>query len=1146
MSSPLDHHDDPQAAENPDRFASADPQPGARIGAHEVVRALARGGMATVLEVRHLPTGEHRALKLLLPLAHADEARSRFRREFRALSRLHHPNVLRVYEWGLLGDRPWFSMELVSGRDLRDEVTHLATLQPEDRFARVEHILKQVTRALAYIHERGLVHRDVTPGNIMVSPDGTVKIMDFGVVKEMGAEFTAVGEVIGTVAWMAPEQIRSDELDARADLYSLGCVLYLLLTGKRPFNAHTIHGFMEKHLREIPLPPRQVDPQVPAHLDAICTRLLQKKPADRFASATHLLHVLGDPPDALDLDVWPPRTVGRGPLRARLRDALDDLEQHGVGSAILITGENGQGKTRLLDAALTHARRLGLRVVRGRCRHQDRPFGPFFGIYEKLDKTGPNDLLDQVFSGATPDERYPVLAAFKDLLLTNAPVVVALDDLEQADAATVELLTYLIRNMLELASEPVLFLLAHEAPEAHVLRELDALGPVQTTVLEPLGASEVEELVVSVLGPGSAALALAERIYTETGGSPAFIADMLRSLLDDALIVRREDRYELVLDATEITRSRLPMPASLRQALQERIAPLSPVALEVGRAIALARRRIDLDVLVDVVDLDEDSTMEGLDELVDAQIVVELRDADVERVELSHSRFHDVLLEDLSPEARASLHRRTGEALERHHRGQLGPLVEELGHHFLAAGLAPKAYAFLQLAIERHVRQSLFGEAMALLQQALEVEPMARPYLLLDDADTRLVELLVQRSMAEEALGQMDASLQSLRDADRLADVVGDPRLQARVASELGTRLQRMGEHAEANRQLERAVQKAREAGDQTLLPPALYHQGSHAWMSGDLERALTLWREALTIATTVGDARNAAWANNGLGIGHTCAGDSLAGRRHFEQAARQMEALGMVGPLSIIRCNLAELYLSTGLIRKALSQIDRAIDQSREVGHVHGVATGLMWRANTYRILGRLDDAARTIAEAQRYCQEHQLEADGLAIALVEVELALDRGRYEEALHTLDAARPLLDRHDNEGQRNLVDAWRAIGLARLGDLERARAILEGRRPPEEPWQNTQVRTDLAWGQAFHLLGRCREARALLLRALKTAEQIGYRLYQLLIHQELLAVTEGEEAARHARIATSLARSLAANLPREDSKRFLARGWGKP
>jgi serine/threonine protein kinase len=493
LNPPYDRREDPLAAGNPVDAAAGDPTAGERIGAYRVVRTVARGGMATVLEVVDTRDQSTRALKLLIPLAHAEEAQSRFRREFRALSRLTHPNVLKVFEWGIHGDRPWFSMELVSGRDLRDEVEAMSSLLPVDRFERVESILKQVTRALAYIHERGMVHRDVTPGNIMVRADGATKIMDFGVVKDMGAELTAVGEVIGTVAWMAPEQITSSELDARADLYSLGCVLYLLLTGRRPFNAHTIHGFMEKHLHEAPISPRQIDPLVPALLDEICLRLLSKRPADRYASAAHLLHVLGDAQDANEPDEWPPRTVGRSTIRARVREALDELGQGGSGAAFLLTGGNGQGKTRLLELFLSHAHRLALPILRGRARRQDRPFGAFAGIYHRMRSTGraPLDpLLERVFEGqGTVVERYPVIAAFKDLVLAHAPCILAIDDLEHADAASVELLQYLVRNTLELNRDRVVYLFAHEAPEQHVLREVSSLPPVVVETLGPLESS---------------------------------------------------------------------------------------------------------------------------------------------------------------------------------------------------------------------------------------------------------------------------------------------------------------------------------------------------------------------------------------------------------------------------------------------------------------------------------------------------------------------------------------------------------------------------------------------------------------------------------------------------------------------------------
>ena len=143
------------------------------------------------------------------------------------------------------------------------------TLSPTERFAKTRQILIELAQALDYIHQLGWVHRDITPGNIMIHPDGSIKLMDFGIVKFLGNELTAVGEMIGTVAYMSPEQIKGDQIDARADLYSFGTCLYFMLTGKRPFSARTLPGYLDKHLNHKPTPPQHHTPMVPQDL-AFC------------------------------------------------------------------------------------------------------------------------------------------------------------------------------------------------------------------------------------------------------------------------------------------------------------------------------------------------------------------------------------------------------------------------------------------------------------------------------------------------------------------------------------------------------------------------------------------------------------------------------------------------------------------------------------------------------------------------------------------------------------------------------------------------------------------------------------------------------------------------------------------------------------
>ena len=147
-------------------YETTEPVTGEMLGSYQVRKFVARGGMASVMSAMDVRSKQVVGIKLLLAVAHDDDARTRFRREFRALSRLDHPNVLKVYEWGIRNGRPWYSMELVTGHDLRQEVENWTQLPPSERFARAQGILMQVARALSYIHDRGLIHRDITPGNI--------------------------------------------------------------------------------------------------------------------------------------------------------------------------------------------------------------------------------------------------------------------------------------------------------------------------------------------------------------------------------------------------------------------------------------------------------------------------------------------------------------------------------------------------------------------------------------------------------------------------------------------------------------------------------------------------------------------------------------------------------------------------------------------------------------------------------------------------------------------------------------------------------------------------------------------------------------------------------------------------------------------
>ncbi len=261
-------------------------------GRYEIGALLGRGGMAEVHLGRDSRLGRAVAVKMLRPdLARDPSFQARFRREAHSAASLNHPSVAAVYDTGedqYLGNPvPYIVMEYVEGSTLRDLMSSGNRLVPE----RALEIVDGVLEALAYSHAQGIVHRDIKPANVMLTPSGAVKVMDFGIARamdDMGATMTQTSAVIGTAQYLSPEQARGQQVDARSDLYSTGCLLYELLTGRPPFVGDSPVSVAYQHVRENPVPPSQLDPDVPTSVDAIVLKALAKEREQRYQSADEM------------------------------------------------------------------------------------------------------------------------------------------------------------------------------------------------------------------------------------------------------------------------------------------------------------------------------------------------------------------------------------------------------------------------------------------------------------------------------------------------------------------------------------------------------------------------------------------------------------------------------------------------------------------------------------------------------------------------------------------------------------------------------------------------------------------------------------------------------------------------------------------
>ncbi len=402
-----------------ERLGSRDPGKSATevnrtFGPYRLMNLLGRGGFGAVHRARHEETGEFVALKTI-KVANRSQIAG-IHREVDALSRLDHPGVVKIVDHGIDGALPWYAMEILEGQSLAafrqrpqaGSLTDLHNLETPDlnvpestptevltrraispprtegKPAAIEHVstiltvIRRLCAPLAYIHGEGIVHRDIKPDNILLRPDESVVIVDFGLSSRSGGlsreALEVAGYITGTPHYMSPEQAQGERVDARSDLYSLGCILYELLTGSPPFKGKNAIQVVMLHLNADPLPPSRSVPGLPQEIDTLVLRLLAKKPRDRIGFADDLSNLLatvgaGNGATALPAArpyLYRPGFTGREAALLQCNRLVAGAAK-GEGGFALIGGESGIGKTRLANEVAAFACRKAFEVLVGQC-----------------------------------------------------------------------------------------------------------------------------------------------------------------------------------------------------------------------------------------------------------------------------------------------------------------------------------------------------------------------------------------------------------------------------------------------------------------------------------------------------------------------------------------------------------------------------------------------------------------------------------------------------------------------------------------------------------------------------------------------------------------------------------------------------------
>ena len=256
-------------------------------GRYEITELIGVGGMADVYKATDIIDNKIVAVKILKrEYAENEEFLRRFRNESKMVATLSHPNIVKVYDVGFSDKLQFMVMESIDGITLKEYIDNERVLTWKDSV----HFIIQVLRALQHAHDKGIVHRDIKPQNIMLFTDGTIKVMDFGIAKSAKEQaYTATDQAIGTVYYISPEQARGDEVDEKSDIYSVGTMFYEMLTGQKPFDADKPVSIAVMHMNNTPQRPRNINPDIPAGLEEIILRAMEKDPENRYQTASDMI-----------------------------------------------------------------------------------------------------------------------------------------------------------------------------------------------------------------------------------------------------------------------------------------------------------------------------------------------------------------------------------------------------------------------------------------------------------------------------------------------------------------------------------------------------------------------------------------------------------------------------------------------------------------------------------------------------------------------------------------------------------------------------------------------------------------------------------------------------------------------------------------
>ncbi len=1039
------------------RPAPAD-RTGMIIGSYRVLGALGRGGMGEVLLGEDLRLNRKVAIKVL-PAEYTmnPERLQRFSQEARAAAALSHPHIVALYDIGEAEIGKYIVMEYVQGQTLRDVFGTGPELNKAVEWG------QQVARALAAAHAAGIVHRDIKPENIMVREDGYAKVLDFGLARHtlIGGDETASmaatagitteGQLLGTVQYMSPEQGRGEVVTPATDIFSLGIVLYEMVTKTHPFAAKAQISVLHAIIWQEPSAPRRLNPEIDDWLESLIMRMLAKDAAERPTAdeVFKAIDFAAAIPAEVRRSASPLRPfVGRASERAVFRAALGATDRQG-GTLVSFVGDAGMGKTTLVEELLSelqHGEQPWF-IAKGRCSERlagSEAYLPFLEAFEHLirqDGGGPAARMLKLLAptwyqfttgqrDAASDERAVSqermkreMVSFLEDLTRQQPLLLFFDDLHWADSSTIDMLAYIaghfrkMRIVVVVTYRPTEMRLARH-PFLALNLDLSGRKMAREIEVEYLTSADVERYMELVFPGHQFPASFARAVHARTEGNALFMADLLHYLKDRG-IIGKTDQGWIVTDL--LSQVEQTLPESVRSIVQQKIDRLEESDRKVLVAASVQGFDFDSASIAKVLKLDPADLEEQLDRLDRVHTFIRFIEekplpdrTPTLRYRFVHALYQNALHESLRPTRKAQLSLAVAETLVGFYRERVADIAPNLAFLFEAGRDLASAADYSILAARNALQVFANREAAALARHALELLES------LPASDARTEKEIA----AQMTLGVALVALEGGFSAPGVERAFG------------------------------RALQLSEGIGEDVKLFPALYGLWSAYCMRADYDRAIHLAERLLPIAKSSNSPLLMVMAHNARGFQKVFMGDFVGAiqdlnevyRWHNREIQETAFAQFSIEPKAGSLAAESFAQWALGFADTSRQKLREAREITEIVKHPVTVASVMSWTAAMALDLEEFEQAKKAGEATTAYAAEHGLVQNlGWAQSFHGVAIAR-LGDTEKGIWEIRNAMELLDAIGCVLARSTFLLYGAETLGLAGKVSQGIELLEEAR----------------------------------------------------------------------------------------------------